>query len=44
MSKNFKKVQMYYKMGIYNKQIVKMLVWKLITSDEYELITGEKYE
>lgn len=43
-SKDFKKVQMYYKMGIYTKQMVHMLVGKLITADEYEEITGEPYE
>lgn len=41
MSKDFKKVQMYYKMGIYTKQMVRMLVGKIITTEEYEAIVGE---
>lgn len=39
----FKEVQMYYKMGIYTKQMVYMLVGKCITSEEYTIITGEVY-
>lgn len=42
-SKNFNNVRLYYKMGIYTKQMVMMLVGKSITADEYEEITGEPY-
>lgn len=44
MSKNFKKYQMYYKLGFYSKQMLRMLVGKGIagiTEEEYETITEE---
>ncbi len=40
-SKDFKKVKMYYQMGFYSIQMLKMVVGKMITADEYEEITGE---
>ncbi len=40
-SKNFYKVKMYYTMGIYTKEMVHMLVGKLITGAEYTEITGD---
>ena len=44
MSKQFEKVKRYYNNGLWNKKMVYNVVGKLITKEEYELITGEKYE
>lgn len=43
-SKNFEKVKGYYEDGIWNKSRVHNAVGKWITEEEYEEITGEKYE
>lgn len=43
-SKNFEKVKRYYDNGFWNKLMVYNVVGKLITAEEYELITGEPYE
>ena len=41
----FEKVKRYYDMGKYTNEQVKVFVQgKKITEQEYELITGEKYE
>ena len=44
MSKNYLKVKRYYDKGLWDKERVKAAVGKWITADEYENITGEKYE
>lgn len=45
MSKNYKKIKKYYDMGLYNDKMVADFVVKgQITSEEYELITGQPYE
>lgn len=43
-SKKFANVRLYYKMGIYTKQMVGMLVGKTITAEEYQEIVGEAYQ
>lgn len=42
-SKNFEKVKRYYDTGFWNKRMVRSVVGKWITEEEYELITGEQY-
>lgn len=42
-SKNFDKVKKYYDDKIWDKTKVKNAVWRWITTDEYEEITGEPY-
>lgn len=42
-SKNFEKVKKYYDDGKWDKVKVKNAVFKWITPDEYEEITGETY-
>lgn len=44
MSKNFNKVKGYYADGLWSIDRVRAAVGKWITSDEYQEITGEKYE
>jgi uncharacterized XkdX family phage protein len=44
MSKNYEKVKAYYDRGAWSKERVHSAVGKWITADEYETITGEKYE
>lgn len=45
MSKLFDKVKKYYDLGLYTKAHVANFVKKgAITSEEYELITGEAYQ
>ncbi|MCI6038304.1 MAG: XkdX family protein [Clostridiales bacterium] len=44
MSKNYLKVKRYYDKGLWDKERVSAAVGKWITADEYEKITGEKYE
>lgn len=45
MSPKFEKVKNYYEQGLWNKTRVHNAVDKgWITSEEYELITGEKYQ
>ena len=44
MSRQFKKVKNYYDAGLWNKKMVFNVVGKIITAEEYELITNEKYE
>lgn len=44
MSKNYLKVKRYYDKGFWDKERVSAAVGKWITADEYEKITGEKYE
>lgn len=45
MSKLFKTVEKYYKMGFYSKEKVALFVTKgQLTAEEYELITGQPYE
>lgn len=44
MSKNFEKVKYYYDHGNWNIERVHNAVGKWITPEEYEIITGEKYE
>ena len=44
MSRQFKKVKNYYDTGLWNKKMVFNVVGKIITAEEYELITNEKYE
>lgn len=45
MSKLFKTVEKYYKMGFYSKEKVALFVEKgQLTPEEYELITGELFE
>lgn len=44
MSKNFNKVQEYYKKGLWSEARVYAVVGKWITAEEYELIIGKKYE
>lgn len=43
-SKNFDRVKDYYDNGVWNKARVHNAVGKWITAEEYEEITGEKYE
>lgn len=43
-SKNFAKVKGYYDAGLWNKARVRNAVFKWITPNEYEEITGEPYE
>ena len=44
-SKNFEKIKKYYDAGFWKKSQVKNAVIKeKITAEEYEEITGEKYE
>lgn len=41
----FEKIKRYYDAGVWNRQMVKNAVKKgKITAEEYETITGEKYE
>lgn len=40
---NFKQIKSNYDKGLWNKQMVKLAVGRVITKEEYELITGEKY-
>ena len=41
----FQKIKLYYEGGLWNKEMVKNAVVKgKITADEYEIITGEKYQ
>ena len=43
-SKNFTKYRMYYKMRIYDDQMIGMLVESgALTADEYKAITGKVY-
>lgn len=44
MSSNFKKVKSYYEKGLWTIERVYKAVGKWITDDEYEEITGQKYE
>lgn len=44
MSSNFKKVKSYYEKGLWAIERVHKAVGKWITDDEYEEITGQKYE
>ena len=44
MSKNFEKVKYYYDHGNWSIERVHNAVGKWITPEEYEIITGEKYE
>lgn len=45
MSKLFKTVEKYYKMGFYSKEKVALFVTKgQLTAEEYELITGEPFK
>ena len=45
MSKKFAKVKRYYDEGLWTKSMVANAVVKgWITSEEYEIITGEPYE
>lgn len=40
----FKKAMLYYKMGIYSKQMLQMLVMKgVLSADQYKKITGEAF-
>ena len=43
-SKNFEKIKKYYDAGFWKNSQVKNAVIKEITAEEYEEITGEKYE
>lgn len=43
-SKNFEKVKKYYDDRMWNKAKVHNAIGKWITAEEYEEITGEKYE
>ena len=43
MSKNFEKIKSAYDRGSYTKKMVRALVPKQITEEEYEMITGEKF-
>ena len=43
MSKNFEKVEFYYKRGFWNLEQVKNAVNRWITPEEYKQITGEDY-
>ena len=40
----FEKVKDYYDRGLWTKTMVRNVVGKWITAEEYELITGEPYE
>ena len=41
----FEKIKRYYDAGVWNRQMVRNAVVKgKITAEEYETITGEKYE
>ena len=42
-SKNFAKVKYYYEEGFWKKFMVRNVVGKWITPEEYEEITGEPY-
>ena len=44
MSKNFEKVKMYYQQNLWTLEMVRNAVGRWVTSEEYELITGHKYE
>ncbi len=42
---SFERIKYFYNAGLWNKQMVKMAVRKgVITAEQYEEITGEKYE
>lgn len=43
-SKNYQKVKKYYDDGKWSKKKVHDAVGRWITAEEYETITGEKYE
>lgn len=43
MSKNFEKVEFYYKRGFWSLEQVKNAVNRWITPEEYKQITGEDY-
>lgn len=43
MSKKFEMVKNYYDKGLWNKKMVYNVVGKLITAEEYELITKQNY-
>ncbi len=43
-SKNFSKVKQYYDKRLWNLSKVTSAVGKWITAEEFELITGTKYE
>ena len=44
MSKNYYKVKDYYERGLWSSERVYNAVGRWITAEEYEEITGEKYE
>lgn len=44
MSRSYNKVKYYYVYGMWTKGMVRNVVGRLITKDEYALITGEDYE
>lgn len=45
MSKMFEKIKRYYDTGLWSKSRVRNMALKsVITSEEYELITGEQFE
>ena len=39
----FEKIKYYYEHGLWDKQRVRNVVGKVLTAEEYELITGEAY-
>lgn len=39
----FEKIKSYYERGLWSRERVKMVVGKVITEEEYEEITKEKY-
>ena len=43
MSKNFEKVQNYYKKGLWSLEMVKNAVGRWITETEYKEIIGQEY-
>ena len=44
MSKKFEMVKEYYQRGVWSKERVHNAVGRLITAEEYEIITGEPFE
>lgn len=44
MSKKFEQIEYWYATGMWSKEKVRNAVGKLITAEEYKLITGEDYE
>ncbi len=39
----FEKIKYYYEQDLWDKQRVRNVVGKVLTAEEYELITGEAY-